>query len=114
MKSKKWNSFSESPMQDSEERLDSSLNEKQLSQKCTETGEKKKTGVEHGRIHEVKTYCHDRYGKYQILKSKSTYILQRSGHSLFSSKDRSKLEDVFQNLIKNNGGFISMSFKSRR
>jgi hypothetical protein len=32
---------------------------------------------------------------------------------LFSSKDRKKLEDVFTNIIKNNGGFLSTSFKSR-
>ena len=114
MNSKRWNSFSELPTQDSGEKLNSNLNEEQLSQKCTEIGEKKKNGAKHGRISDKKIYCHERYGKYQILKIKSTYILQRSGHSLFSSKDRKKLEDVFTNLIKNNGGFISMSFKSRK
>ena len=113
MKSKRWNSFKELPMQDSENKSYSSLNEKQLSQKCTEIGEKKKNGAKHGKISDRRIYCHERYGKYQILKIKSTYILQRSGHSLFSSNDRKKLEDVFTNLIKNNGGFISMSFKSK-
>jgi len=113
MNSKRWNSFNELPTQDSEKKLDLTLSEKQSSPKCTETGKKKKNGVTPGKIHETKVYSHDRYGKYQILKIRSTYILQRSGHSLFSSKDRKKLEDVFTNIIKNNGGFLSTSFKSR-
>ena len=113
MNSKRWNSFNELQTQDSEEKLNSNPNAKPSSQKCTEVGEKKKNGVKPGKIYETKIYSHDRYGKYQILKIRSTYILQRSGHSLFSSKDRKKLEDVFTNIIKNNGGFLSTSFKSR-
>lgn len=114
MKPERWNSFSALPMQDSEEKLNLNPNAEPSSPKCTEVGEKKKNGVRRGRINERKVYCHERYGKYQILKIKSTYILQRAGHDLFSSKDRRKLEEIFVNIIKNNGGFISMSFKSRR
>jgi len=113
MNSKKWNNFNELPTQDSEKKSSLALKGEQSLLKCTEVGEKKKDGIKRGAISKTKVYSHDRYGKYQILKIRSTYILQRSGHSLFSSKDRKKLEDVFTNIIKNNGGFLSTSFKSR-
>jgi hypothetical protein len=117
MKPKKCNSFNELPMQDSEEKLNLNLSAEQLSQKCTEIGEKRKIGREHGKTSSqgecLNGADYGRYGKYTILKKRSTYILQRSGHSLFSSKDRKKIEEVFVNIIKNNGGFLSTSLKSR-
>tara|TARA_R100001460_G_scaffold21594_1_gene44048 strand:+ start:4054 stop:4320 length:267 start_codon:yes stop_codon:yes gene_type:complete len=87
-----------------EKDLSSNHNEEPLSQKCTEHGR-------NGNKHSLNLSVYDRHRKYTIVKKNSEYQLQRSGDAIFSSDSKQKLEEIFQDMIRNNGGFLSVAMK---
>ena len=87
-----------------EKDLNSNPNEEPLSQRCTENGKS-------GNKHSLNLSIYDRHRKYTIVKINSEYQLQRSGDAIFCSNSKQKLKEIFQDMIRNNGGFLSVSIK---
>tara|TARA_R100001198_G_C5240753_1_gene218062 strand:+ start:3092 stop:3358 length:267 start_codon:yes stop_codon:yes gene_type:complete len=87
-----------------EKNLNSNPNEEPSSPRCIEPGKSK-------RDHSLNLTIYDRHRKYSIVKYKSEYQLQRSGDALFSSDSKEKIENIFKDMIRNNGGFLTVSSK---
>ena len=87
-----------------EKNLNSNPNEEPSLQRCTDPG-KNEGG------HSLNLTIYDRHRKYTIVKYKSEYQLQRSGDPLFSSESKEKIQEIFKDMIRNNGGFLTVASK---